>query len=130
MPLHFIISYSLSLLIGYEIFNVTVSQSAVQNMIYSFVCTVSVDCFGITCTSNQLTIEWFHNGATPSSSNFATSTSSAIPAGNSSVSTSTITTKGNGTVVHAGLFNCQAKLSTDTSYIMSLNTESLSINSK
>ena len=99
-------------------------------MVHSFVCTVSVDCFGTSCTSNQATIEWFHNGATPTSSNFVITSTTSIPAGNSAVSTSTITTKGNATVVHAGVFNCRAKLSTDTSYIMSLNTESLSVDSE
>ena len=136
-PLHekcihilFSLSLSFSSLIGYEIFNVSISKSVVQNMKYSFVCTVSVDCFSTICTSNQVTIEWFHNGATPSSSIFNTSTSVAIPAGNSTVSTSTITTKGNATVAHAGLFDCRAKLTSDTSYSQSLNTESLRVTSE
>ena len=128
MHAHFILSFSP--LIGYEIFNITISKSVVQNTEYSFVCTVSVDCFATICTSNQVTIEWFHNEDTPSSSIFNTSTSGSIPAGNGIVSSSTITTKGNAIVAHAGLFNCRAKLTSDTSYSQSLNTESLRVNSE
>ena len=114
---------------GYEIFNVNISKS-VQNTGCSFACTVSVDCFATICTSNQVTIQWFHNDATPSSSIFDISTSGAIPAGNGTVSTLRITTKGNATVAHAGLFYCRAKLTSDTSYSQPLNTESLRVNSE
>lgn len=99
-------------------------------MEYSFACTVSVDCFATICTSNQVTFQWFHNGATPSSSIFDTSSSGTIPAGSGTVSTSTITTKGNAVVAHAGLFDCRAKLTSDTSFSQSLNIESLYVNSE
>ena len=100
------------------------------NTTYSFTCSVSVQCTTPYCGMDTVNIEWFFNNViiTDTSPLVNINTGDTSVMGSATVQ-SVLTTEGTISTSHAGIYQCRANLSIDTTVVMS-NTMTLNVKSK
>ena len=98
--------------------------------IYTFNCSVNVQCNTQYCGMDTVNIEWFFNNVTitDTSSFVKITTGDASVNGNDTVQ-SILTTEGSITTSHAGIYQCRVNLASNTDVVMS-NTVTLNVQSK
>ena len=97
---------------------------------YTFNCSVSVQCTTPYCGMDTVNIEWFFNNViiTDTSLLINITTGNTSVNGNDTVH-SIITTEGTISTLHAGIYQCRANLTSNTTVVMS-NTVTLNVKSK
>ena len=99
---------------------------------YTFNCSVSVQCSTLYCGMDTVNIEWFFNNViitdTSPLVNITTGNHNTLVIDSDAVH-SILTTKGNISTSHAGIYQCRANPNSNTTVVMS-NTVTLNIQSK
>ena len=97
---------------------------------YTFNCSVSVQCTTLYCGMDTVNIKWFFNNVIITDTSLLTN----ITTGNTSVNGNDtahniITTEGTISTLHAGIYQCRANLTSNTTVVMS-NTVTINVKSK
>ena len=97
---------------------------------YTFNCSVNVQCTILYCGMDTVNIEWSFNNVTITDTTPLVNINTGDTSVNGSVTVQSIlTTEGNITTSHAGIYQCRANLTSDTTVVIS-NTVSLNVQSE
>ena len=97
---------------------------------YTFKCSVSVQCTTPYCGMDTVNIEWFFNNVIITDTSSLVNITTGDTFVNDSVTVQSIlTTEGTITTSHAGIYQCRANLTSNTTFVMS-NDETLNVQSE
>ena len=97
---------------------------------YTFNCSVSVQCTTLYCGMDTVNIEWsFNNDLIIDTSPLVNITTGDTSVNGNETIHSVLTTEGTITTSHAGMYQCRANLTSNTTVVMS-NTVTLNVQSK
>ena len=99
--------------------------------IYTFGCSVSVQCTTPHCGMDTVNIKWFFNNViiTDTSPLVSINTGDTSVTSNDTVQ-SVLTTEGTISTSHAGIYRCRANLNSNTTVVVMSNTMTLNVKSK
>ena len=97
---------------------------------YTFKCSVNVQCSTPYCGNDTVNIEWiFNNSLITETYPLVNINTGDISVNGTNTVQSVLTTEGNINTSHAGMYQCRAKLTSNTTVVMS-NTVTLTVKSK